>query len=371
MKSKLGLAALLIASVAGASASLATAEIPHTATANAKESELAEMAPLLLAKYDVPSVGVAYIENGEIAFVRHFGYQSWGFPANEETLYNVASLTKPVTAEVIMRLVEADRIALDMPLAEHHVEADVADDSRIAKLTPELVMRHRTGFKNWRYMTDGVLQFTRDPDTETGYSGEGYEWMMKSAAAATGEGWEGLARELVFDPAGMPLTGLTERRDWRGHLAVPYKAGEAVHNEVKQIPLASDDMRTTAREYARFLIDVWEGDAVSPKLRARQRMIPHRTAYRPACQGEDRADFCPSNQGWGMGWFIYDYGDRKLVQHSGGDHGEAALAIYDPEARKGYVVLTNGANGGEVMHRIVGMLDGDERLAQFLLAGFD
>jgi len=152
---------------------------------------------------------------------------------------------------------------------------------------------------------------------------------------------------------------------------VPYKAAEAPYNVVHREPIASDDMRTTAREYARFLIEAWEGDAISPELRAEQRTIRHRTAYRHACKGEDRADFCPASQGWGMGWFVYDYGDRQLAQHSGGDHGKAALAIYDPEARAGYGALTNGANGGEVKHRIVGMLDGDERLAQFLIAGFE
>ncbi|MEM9501079.1 MAG: serine hydrolase domain-containing protein [Pseudomonadota bacterium] len=340
-------------------------------TASQKVQQLDTLAPLLLAKYNVPSVGVAYIENGKIAFVRHYGFQSWGFPANDETLYNIASLTKPVTAEIVMRLVEAGRISLDTPLAEHHVEEDVAQDPRIQALTPRLVMRHRTGFTNWRYLTNGVLKFSHDPDTETEYSGEGYEWMRQATAAATGGDWEELASQLVFEPSGMSLSGLTEKREWRRHLATPYKAGEAVYNVVRQTPLASDDMRSTTREYARFLINVWEGNAVSAELRAEQRTILHRTAYRPACQGDKRADFCPVNQGWGLGWFIYDYGDRKLVQHSGGDHGEAALAIYDPEASRGYVVMTNGANGGEVMHRIVGFLDGDKRLAEFLVAGFN
>jgi len=168
-----------------------------------KLAELDVLAPVLLAKYDVHSVGVAYIEDGEIAFVRHYGYQTWGFPANEQTLYNVTSLTKPVTAEIVMRLVEAGRLSLDAPLADYHVEKDVADDPRVAALTARVVMRHRTGFPNWRYETEGTLRFLRDPDTETGYSGEGYEWMMLAAEKAAGQDWEQLADTLLFEPAGM------------------------------------------------------------------------------------------------------------------------------------------------------------------------
>lgn len=364
-------AAMLTAAIALAvQPSHAAANAPAPPSAAEKEAAVREKAPLWLAQFDVPSVGIAYIENGEIAFVRHFGYQSWGFPANDQTLYNGASLTKPITAEVIMRLVQAGRISLDMTLADYHMEEDVADDPRARRLTPRLVMRHRTGFTNWRYQTEGVLRFSRDPDTETEYSGEGYEWMLASAQAAAGEDWNALARALVFEPVGMELTGYTMANKWIGHLAVPYKAGEAVHNSIHRKPVASDDLRTTAGEYARFMLDVWEGDSVSPALRAEQRSIRHYHSYKPACQGEQKADFCPVNEGWGLGWFVHDWGDRAIVEHSGGDHGEKTFAFYDPVSKRGAVILTNGANGDEVMNRLVGLLDGDKRLADFMMSPF-
>ncbi|MBX7540238.1 serine hydrolase domain-containing protein [Qipengyuania sphaerica] len=357
--------------IAALSIAVATPVGAQTAPASAPEKRiwLDEQAPLLLAKYDVPSVGVAYIENGEIAFVRQYGQQSWGFPANDETLYNVASLTKPVTAEVVLRLATKGDVSLDMPLADHHVEKDVADDPRIRMLTPDLVMRHRTGFTNWRYQTDGVLQFSRDPDTKTGYSGEGYEWMMKAVAAATGRDFEAMAQELVFDPADMPLSGYTVAPKWRGHLAVPYKAGEAVHNAIRQEPVASDDLRTTPREYARFMLSVFEGDDVSPELRQLQSTIVHSYQEHFRCDGSaEAAEFCPENEGWGLGWFVHDWGDRTIMQHSGGDHGEASLAIYDPVARRGVIALTNGAEGHRVMVRIVGSLFGDERVEEYFVS---
>lgn len=243
---------------------------------------------------------------------------------------------------------------------------------RIAALTPELVMRHRTGFPNWRYETEGTLRFLHDPDTETGYSGEGYEWMAKAVGAHTGRDFETAARELVFDPANMPLTSYTETDDFFGRIAIPYKKGESVRNMVHEQMVASDDMRTTPREYARFMLDVWEGGHVPAELRREQTRIEDYTSYKPACPEErdERADFCPENAGWGLGWFIYDYGDRTIVEHSGSDVGERALAFYDLDNRRGVVVLTNGANGHEVMLRVAGTLYGDPRFAEYLLSPY-
>ena len=334
-----------------------------------KQTELDRTAPVLLARYDVPSVGVAYIENGEIAFVRHYGFQTWGYPANEETLYNVASLTKPITAEVVLRLIEEGHLTLATPLADHHTEDDVADDPRIRQLTPELVMRHRTGFPNWRYQTDGVLTFSHDPDTETQYSGEGYEWLLKAAQAAAGEDFETSARRLLFDPAQMKFTSYTRTKYFPYRTAAPYKAGEAVYDVIRTEPTASDDARTTAREYAQFVLDVFEGDRISETLRTRQSTIVHSSHEHPQCDGSDGAPaFCPQNEGWGLGWFIHDYGDRKILQHSGGDQGEASLAIYDPVAKRGVVALTNGAEGHRVMTRVVGQLFGDPRVEEYFVS---
>ncbi|QYJ06521.1 serine hydrolase domain-containing protein [Qipengyuania flava] len=339
-------------------------------TATEKEAAVREKAPVWLAEFDVPSVGIAYIEDGEIAWVRHFGFQQWGYPANEETLYNVASLTKPVTAEIVMRYVEAGTISLDMKLADHHVEEDVANDPRIHMLTPRLVMNHRTGFTNWRYQTDDVLQFSRDPDTETEYSGEGYEWMMKAVEKATGEDWVAASRALVFDPIGMKFTSYTRTKYFAHRTALPYKAGEPVFDRIHSEPIASDDMRTTAREYARFLLDVWEGDAVSPGLRQQQRTIKHYLTYKPACKGEEKAAFCPVNEGWGLGWFIYQWDDRTVIEHSGGDVGEVTIAFYDPDAKRGAVILTNGANGSKVIDRLIGVLDGEGHFADYVMSPY-
>lgn len=363
---------------------VAQPELPDYPAQDANDSErqdwLNTAVPLMLAYYDVPSAGIGFIDGGELRFVRHFGFQTWGYPANDETLYNVASITKPISAEVVLRLIERGHLALDTPLADHHIEEDVADDPRAQLLTAELVMRHRTGFPNWRYETDGVLTFIRDPDTEVGYSGEGYDWMARAAAAAAGQSFEEVARELVFDPAGMRFTGYTRNRFFPYRLAAPYKAGEAVYNVVRDEMTAADDLRTTVREFAAFLRSVFHEDHVSASLREAQATIVHPSKEHPQCgasedgdadgreDGGDQPDFCPEREGWGLGWFVHQYEDRTILQHSGGDHGERALTIYDPASGRGVIVFTNGAQGHHVMTRVVGALFGDPRVREYFVS---
>ncbi|MFB0611660.1 serine hydrolase domain-containing protein [Aurantiacibacter poecillastricola] len=354
--------------IAAPAAAQETAEYTPLAVEAKNEERIAWLdatAPLLLARHDVPSVGIAFIDNGELQFTRHYGYQQWGYPANGETLYNIASMTKPVSAEIVLRLIDRGDLALGTPLVDHHVEEDVADDPRAAQLTPELVMHHRTGFPNWRYETDDVLQFIHDPDTKTGYSGEGYEWMAHAAAAAAGEDFETLARELIFDPAGMRFSGYTRNRFFPYRTAFPYKAGEAVYNMVREEFSASDDMRTTTSEYAAFMLQVFEQDTLSPELRERQRTIAHFDQGHPRCPEDSTEAFCPENMGWGLGWYVYDYGDRKIMEHSGGDQGERTIGVYDLAARRGIIVFTNGAEGHHVMLPILAALHGDPRFAEF------
>lgn len=62
-------------------------------------------------QYDVPSVAIGYIENDKLAWTAVYGEQSPGVPATDNTLYNIASLTKPISAETILRLASKGALA--------------------------------------------------------------------------------------------------------------------------------------------------------------------------------------------------------------------------------------------------------------------
>ena len=76
-------------------------------------------------------------------------------------------------------------------------------------ITPRLCLSHQTGFTNWRYQTNNVLKFQWEPGTSFGYSGEGFDYVAHFAEKRTGEPFEELAREEVFDRIGMKDTSFT------------------------------------------------------------------------------------------------------------------------------------------------------------------
>ena len=92
---------------------LAQPELPTPAALRAR---ISHDLPGWLKQYNVPSASVAYIANGRLAWTVVVGEQSPGVPATDKTLYNIASLTKPIVAETILRLASQNKLQLDEPI---------------------------------------------------------------------------------------------------------------------------------------------------------------------------------------------------------------------------------------------------------------
>jgi CubicO group peptidase (beta-lactamase class C family) len=208
---RLPLLAVLIASCSVAV--LAQAAAPKTASATLDlKPRLDCKVPLWLKAYEVPSAAVAFIEHGKLAWTAVYGEQSPGVPATDKTLYNVASLTKPISAEVVLRLASEGKLSLDEPVYPYWTDWDVKDNPWNRLLTARLCLSHQTGFPNWRGQNpDKVLNFRWQPGTNTGYSGEGYQYMARYVENRVGRSFEDLAQQYVFDPIGMHDTSFTPR----------------------------------------------------------------------------------------------------------------------------------------------------------------
>lgn len=313
-------------------------------------------APQWLAQHQVASVAIAYIEDGRIAWTAAYGEQSPGVPATVNSLYNVASLAKPVSAETMLRLASQGRVDLDAPMSAHWIDPDIANDPRRDVLTLRVALSHRTGFANWRRMSGGVLAFQSEPGQGFTYSGEGYEYARRATQAATGD-FEASAQRLVFGPIGMEQTAYT-RRDWfGGRIAVPHDGEGGVNTPSINEPgegLASDDLYTTVGDYARFVISVMNNEGVSAEI-AQQRLQYSTELTEGDCGGLP-AEICPRGVGMGLGWMVFHYEGETVVNHSGSDAGEQALAFFIPERRTGVVILTNSASGKKLFPLIVEQL---------------
>ncbi|MCB0630247.1 MAG: beta-lactamase family protein [Lewinella sp.] len=120
----------------------------------------------LMTEYHVPTVGVSIIQNGKIKQTKLFGNLPYHSPAPNNTLFSIASLTKPLTSTMVLILVSQGKWQLDEPLYHYWVDPDVAADERHKKLTTRHVLSHQTGLPNWRgHEPDGKLSFAFEPGT--------------------------------------------------------------------------------------------------------------------------------------------------------------------------------------------------------------
>ena len=328
-------------------------------------------------RHKIKSAGAVVIQNAEISWSGYFGLQSPGVPTTKNTLFNVASITKTITAELILQLVEAREISLDEPMSSYWVDPDLNDDLRHKELTPRIALAHRTGFLNWRYMDDeSKLKFVSDPNAKYGYSGEGYEYLARFAEKKTKQDFQSLVEHFVFNPNELTNISLSPQPWVYPRMVQPVDADGISHkpfcnangsrcSRVDQWS-AADEMVTTVEDYAHFMISVMRGDKISRQLQTERFTVLSSTADDPilACPFEDKTA-CPRQQGFGLGWEVYQFDDATIVSHGGSDWSERAMAYFDRETNHGIVLFLNGSseNSLEAMIEVLEILDSGSRIA--------
>jgi len=337
-------------------------------TPDGLRAQIVKDLPDWLKQYNVPSASVAYIADGKLAWTAVAGEQAPGVPATDRTLYNIASLTKPIVAETILRMASQNKLQLDEPIYPLWVDPDIKDNPWNKLLTPRLCLSHQTGFANWRRMTNHTLAFKFQPGTQSGYSGEGYFYVARFAQNKAHEPFDGLAQEYVFGPLGMKSTSFTTQNWFDGRLAQPYTNDAFATPIVTSTWNAADLVETTATDYAHFVVSVMHNEGLSPAIAA-QRLVMTRDwttveDRKQICAYETSGTDCHISAGMGLGWQVIVHNGVTIVDHSGSDSGAHTQAFFIPSKQIGAVVFTNGENGPKVIQEIVRVLFPDPVYAE-------
>ncbi|MDE1175861.1 MAG: serine hydrolase [Edaphobacter sp.] len=323
--------------------------------------------PRLLAENHVPGVSIAVLRHGRIVMERAYGMQDATTKATPRTLYNIASLTKPITAQVAMRLLSQGVFTLDEPMAPVWTDPDIADDARRNLLTPRMALTHQTGFANWRSMTGGKLTFQFEPGTRYGYSGEGFEYLARFMEKKTGVPLDRNAKRLVFDPLGMKETAFTPQPFFIGRVAVPADdKGVWMMPRFADKPISADMVYTTAHDYALLLKAVMANTGITREVAAeRDRM---QIDVREEMCSRLAAGLCPDAAGSGLSWQLMRFGGTTVMMHGGHDPGVHTLAYLVREDGSGAVILTNGENGKKLYPLILEAMGAPERFTRTMAA---
>ena len=215
------------------------APVPAAAAGMARHPDTAALArdiPRLLRTSGVPGLSMAVVQDGRVIWTGAFGTvnDSANTPLDAETIFEAASLSKPVFAYIVLRLAGRGKFDLDRPLFEMLEYPRLAHDERYKRITARMVLSHGTGLPNWG---GERLTLRFDPGTAYGYSGEGFVFLQKALERVTGRPLEELARREVFRPLGMTRSSFVwqarfarhaaHARDWLWHVAPVTRYAEA------------------------------------------------------------------------------------------------------------------------------------------------
>lgn len=307
-----------------------------------------EMLSKWVADANVPGIAVSTFENDQVQYIVE-GVNSLNDPITQETIFDVASLTKSITTLVALKLVEKDKWDLDAPLSNYWIDPDVKDDPRHLKLTTRQALSHRTGFKNWRYLNDDKkLAFDFEPGTKFQYSGEGFEYLRRALENKFETSLERLTDSLLFHPNKMGQSFLVWNEDIteQKFAGTHDKEGKPYKYEKSFEANAADNLLTTIKDFSILGISLLNQDVLNEDIY--EEMVKPQSVVREGIN-------------FGLGWIVFNdlpNGEYALF-NAGSDTGVNALMVLLPKSKRGMVVFTNGDNGRQLAMKSVALALGD------------
>ena len=297
-----------------------------------------------LEKKKIPMVGIGFIENGQIVQNSVFSNLDNDSIVPLNTLWNVASLTKPITAVITLKLVNNGLWNLDEPVSKYYLEPDIKNDPRTKLLTTRLILSHQTGLPNWRgNNSNGKLQFEFEPGTKYQYSGEGYEYLRKALEAKFDKSLEQLADEFLFSPLEMNNTTFIWSKSLNDKPYANWHKSDGTLYEYEKFfeANAADNLLTTLEDYSKFLVYVMNGAGLSDQLQ--NEMVDEQVRV---------SNF----KHFGLGWWIDEEINQQenfALVHGGDDIGVHCITFILPHSKKGLLIFTNSDNGTDAYMEIV------------------
>ena len=315
-------------------------------------------------RYRVPGVAIGMLRADELD-VAAFGVTSveHPLPIEGDTLFQIASVTKTMTATVIMRLIERGALDLDAPVRRYIPAFRLRDAAAQERATVRHLVTHTGGwlgdcFADFGNGDDALERYVAamaelEQITPLGeiwhYSNSSFALLGRLIEVVTGKTYEAATRELLFVPLGMTRSC--------------FSAGEAITHRVAIGHVIVDEKPTVARpwafpraatpvggivstandlmRYARFHL----GDGRAPdgaRLLSRESLDLMRTPLADA----------DLDRKVGVSWFIRSVGGVRLQYHGGVAIGQQGVLMLAPDRGEAITVQTNSARGG-LLHQDV------------------
>jgi CubicO group peptidase (beta-lactamase class C family) len=311
--------------------------------------------------HHVPGVSAAFFDHGQLAWTRAYGFADVGAktPVTLETLFQAASISKPVSALAMLRLVQEGKLSLDEDVNAKLLAWKVPENefTKEQKVTLRRIASHSAGLTVHGfpgYASDEAIPTVEQilngekpantapirvdtvPGTLWRYSGGGYVVMQLLLTEVTGKPFPQILHDLVLQPAGMTHSTYDQPlpKSFAGSAATPYRSdGGPVKGGPHTYPeMAPAGLWTTPSDLARLAIEVQNEYAGKSHKILSQEMIGQMLT-------RQKGD-------WGLGFGLQNSGAQLLFAHGGANEGYRCDLEAYAETGQGFAIMTNSDSGG-------------------------
>ncbi|HEY4785241.1 MAG TPA: serine hydrolase domain-containing protein [Bacteroidales bacterium] len=324
---------------------------------NGKEITSSEIDTFIKAQMDslkMQGLSIAIINKGKIVYHNAFGVSNAETrdKINEQSIFEGASISKPVFAYFVMRMVDKGVLALDTPLFKYMPYPDIEKDERYKAITARMVLSHQSGFPNWRHNIDiadsnlhvkrGELYLKFNPGTKFSYSGEGYLYLAKVVAHlnnCTLQTLDSVFQQQVVLPLKMRHASFVKNTYISQHKVTGHENERvALYQVDPSFFNPASSLQTDALSYAQFIIAMMNGSGLTNKS--------YNEMLKPQVMLEKDNNLTGNGvYAWGLGLAIRKTPFGVMYEHGGSNGNFQSMFMFSKTNKNGYVFLTNCDKG--------------------------
>ena len=328
-------------------------------------NEIDNAIPNWLNEFVVPGAAVAIIDNGEVLLQKGYGYADVlnQIRVNENTGFNIASISKTITAWGIMKLVEEGKLGLDSSaekyLTRWHIPGSEYD---VKKVTIRRLLSHTAGlslhgYPGWspedtlptieeslsgKSNGAGAVELILEPGTQWKYSGGAYTLLQLIVEEVTGKSFADYMQIEVLNPLGMTNSSFYIDDKIATASSKEYNSfGEEIPFEHFTAQAAAG-LHTTIKDLTRFAL-------ANLNLPSKKQTILKQSTLDLMQMPAPEA-----NGMYGLGFRVGAFMNSStiLVGHRGSNDGWQATMQLNRKTGDGFIMLTNGASGDKIHKQV-------------------
>ena len=321
-------------------------------------------------EWGIPGMAVAVVKDGKVILAKGYGYRNVETKkkVDKNTLFAIASNSKAFTTAALGILVDEGKINWEDKVTNYLPWFKMYNPYVTENITIRDLVSHRSGLNTFsgdllwyytNYTTEEVVRRAQYLKPKYGFREHfGYQNIMFSAAGlviekVTGKTWQEYIQETFLTPLKMKNSNTSVTKlNLNENVATPYHVG----TDGKPIIVnylnwdnceAAAAINSSVADMAKWIsFQLNNGELDGKQVISKEQIWEVRKLTTPT--DVSRSSFVKNPNihfnGYGLGWNVYDYNGKKVINHGGGSDGMISKVAMIPEENLGLVILTNDIN---------------------------